>query len=211
MSTIITRLYASKKEAKQVAGRLKEEKYLARDIDIISKGDDDDMDSLKKAIRNAGVYANAAAIYSERVAGGDVLLVLRAPVGQAHKGTVLVDEYDSIDAGVKHRDVYVGTSGAAALAKRRRHLPNLLSNEQKMLTNDGLVRSGTPFSSLFGIPLLTSGPTGKARLITERTTPFSSFFGLGLLARNSGRAQLVTGNTTPFSSMFGMPLLKRRR
>lgn len=211
MSTIITRLYASDKDARTVVARLKEEGYRAPEIDIIGKDGDGDPDTLKQTIRRAGVYPNAAAIYAERVAGGDVLLVLRARVGQALKGTAIVDEVASIDAGVKYRDVYAGTRGTPARTDRGSYLPNLLPNNQKMLTRDGLIGSGTPFSSLFGIPLLTRGRTGRARLITKRTTPFSSFFGLSLLARRSGRAQLITGNTTPFSKMLGLPLLTKRR
>lgn len=211
MSTIITRLYASADTAKSVASRLKEEDYRVSDVDVIAKGRKGSLKTLKADISAAGVYPNAAATYAERVADGDVLLVVRAPIGQAIKARAIVDEADSIDAGVKYTEVYRGTGTSSARLGRQRHLPPLLPNETKILTNDGLIKSGTPFSSLFGIPLLTSGPTGKARLMTKRSTPFSSFFGLGLLARNSGRSQLMTQNTTPFSSMFGLPLLKDRR
>ncbi|MCR9123036.1 MAG: hypothetical protein NXH91_12265 [Phyllobacteriaceae bacterium] len=211
MSTIITRLYSSADKAKIVAARLKAEEYLDRDVDVIAKGRKGSLKTLKADISAAGVYPNAAATYAERVADGDVLVVVRAPIGQAIKAKAVVDEVGSIDAGVKYTEVYKGTGTSSARLARQRHLPPLLPNEAKIMTNDGLIRSGTPFSSLFGIPLLSSGRTGKARLITKRTTPFSSFFGMSLLARNSGRSQLMTQNTTPFSSMFGLPLLKDRR
>ncbi|MBO6639249.1 MAG: hypothetical protein JJ920_16310 [Roseitalea sp.] len=211
MSTIITRLYASKDAAKSVASRLKQEEYRAGDVDVITKGGKGGLKTLKADISAAGVYPNAAATYAERVADGDVLLVVRAPIGQAVKARAIVDEVASIDAGVKYTEVYKGTGTSSARLARQRHLPPLLPNEAKIMTDDGLISSGTPFSSLFGIPLLTGGRTGKARLMTRRTTPFSSLLGLGLLARNSGRSQLMTQNTTPFSSMFGLPLLKERR
>lgn len=211
MSTIITRLYSSADKAKTVASRLKQEEYRDGDFDVIAKGRKGSLKTLKADIAAAGVYPNAAAIYSERVAEGDVLVVVRAPIGQAVKARAIVDEVGSIDAGVKHTEVYKGTGTSSARLARQRHLPPLLPNQARIMTDDGLIRSGTPFSSLFGIPLLTSGPTGKARLITKRTTPFSSFFGMSLLARNSGRSQLMTRNTTPFSSLFGLPLLKERR
>lgn len=172
-----------------------------------------DIKKIKDNIRDAGVYPKAADTYATHVANGDVLVVLRAPVGQAVKARAILEEHPGLDAGVKYEEVYTGTRGYGTSSNYRPKTSasaSLMTN-QRIFTDDGIIRSGTPFSSLFGLPLLTSGKTGKAKLMTKNTTPFSNLLGWSLLSSRSGRSQLITKNTTPFSNFFGLPLLTGKR
>lgn len=214
MTTIITRLYGDKRKASRVVSALKSENYLDRDIDVITgKDDPDDPEhaALRAEMKKAGVYANAAATYAEKVAEGNALLVLRAPFGRAKGALPIIDAHNSIDAGVKYTEVYAGARESVKV-KRDQYLPILL-NDQTMMSGDvlpGLVKTSTPFSSAFGIPVLMESK-GKAKLLTDNPTPFSSLFGMTLLTRGGPSAKLMTDNPTPFSSLFGLPLLTGRR
>lgn len=217
MTTIITRLYPSRKQATAVVNALKAEEFSDSDIDVIThtakEDSKPDMSAIGDRIRAARVYPSAAAAYAGRVATGDALVVLRAPIGQSVRARSVIDRFPAIDAGVKHAEYYAGTSNQLSTRSSRRHLPELLHHNQKMMSGDsvpGLTRSSTPFSSMFGLPLLTGREGRKTRLITRRTTPFSSTLGLGLLVRQWPHARLVN-NSTPFSSMFGLPTLTKRR
>lgn len=206
MTTIITRLYPDRKHADIVAAALKADGIRHENIDVISKSPAK-MSALNTQIRSAGVYQSAAVTYAGRVAGGEALLVVRAPVGQGLKATEIVNRYESIDAGVKHPDYYRGTTGNSTTVYRTSGTANLLDSNTTILTGRGIIKDSTPFSSMFGMPLLTSGKTGRARLITKKTTWFSSMLGLGLLTHGERKTKLITGKTTWFSSMFGLPLL----
>ncbi len=218
MTTIITRLYENKKTAEAVVSRLKADVYLDRDIDIVAPPaatakSKPSLSRIKEAITGAGVYPNAAALYAPRIASGEALVVVRAPLGKAVRAVALVDEFKSIDAGVKYQEVHIGTQDRARTRRDGGYLPELLGSNQTIMTGEtlpGLMKTGTPFSSMFGIPLLIESGR-RTRLMTNNSTPFSSLLGLGLLIRQWPHAKLITENTTPFSSLFGLPLLTKRR
>ena len=216
MTTIITRLYPNRRQANAVVNALKAEEFTAAQIGVVAHAAKEDkqpdLKAIEDEIRALRVYPKAAATYARHVAEGNVLVVLAAPVGQANRGTVVADRFPAIDAGVKYPDNYLGTAGPYR-SRPRRSMTSLLSSDQMFLTNrpdPERPRSSTPFSSMFGLPLL-SGSRRRTRLITGNTTPFSSFFGMGTTIRQWPHARLITGNTTPFSSFFGIPLLWQRK
>lgn len=56
-----------------------------------------------------------------------------------------------------------------------------------------LSRNGaTPFSSFFGLPMVSRKPS-RTRLNTDWPTPLSSFFYIPMVVRRAARARLLTG------------------
>jgi hypothetical protein len=106
MTTILSRLYADREQADSVAADLKAEGYGARDMDVIAASEGASHDAVRQDISKAGVAATAAGIYAGRVAGGNALVVVRAPFGKAQKAGNIMDAHGPMDAGVKTENAY---------------------------------------------------------------------------------------------------------
>lgn len=210
MTTIITRLYATADEAKTVVGALRTEGFAKGDIEVLSNSAGTGSADLLPVILEKGVYKAAATIYAERVSHGASLLILRAPFGSATAARTVLEDFDSIDAGVKHPDAY-----QEAMPTRKvewgKNLPVLL-NSDVLTLSDGLfpraVLKNWSLSSLFGLPYLTSWmPTGGS-LIEGSTTPFSTRLGLPLLTKRQTPYASLLGEST-ISSRIGVPTLTK--
>ena len=210
MTTIITRLYSSKKKAESVILALREERFTDRDVDLIASAGSGnaDKESLQDEILSSGVFRRAAEIYAEHVAAGKALVVVRAPVGRAVEAEEIVDEFEAVETDVAHTEVFVSTMAEPFESQNTNYLPMLPPSDQLILTGDGLpgtLKYKTPLSSLLGLPLLSKA-RARAVLVKEKTMPFSTATGLPMLVDRDPTASLVD-EATPFSSAIGLPLL----
>ncbi|MEL7030500.1 MAG: hypothetical protein AAGL49_15125, partial [Pseudomonadota bacterium] len=111
MPTIITRVYANRPAAAQVVDALKAGYFSSGAMSIVSgaaseTGAPSAPGPLENEIRAAGVYPRAAEAYSRQIAGGQALLVVRAPFGQAREAVGIIDRFDSLPSDVEHTEVY---------------------------------------------------------------------------------------------------------
>jgi len=91
MTTIITRLYQDEQTANGVAQSLLDHHFRSKMFDVIVSGDD-----ASAQMAEARVPKGVAEGYAQGIAGGNALLVVRAPFGGAEKAGILVDKADSI-------------------------------------------------------------------------------------------------------------------
>jgi hypothetical protein len=203
MTTFVTRLYETRDKAASAAAALSAIKFKPSDVDVFSGGD-----GTVAALRKAGVYPAAAAVYAARIAAGAALVVARAPFGFAKQVVTILDKHAPVPAAVKYTETYADSAPGKVYEKK--YLPELVNYP---ILSDGmlppaLTKKSIIFSSFFGIPTL-SDKQGRAELLPDNPTPFSSLFGLKLLSSREPGDNLIRGNTTPFSSLFGLPLLTR--
>ena len=178
MATIITRLYASRDQAAGVVSALEADGFQADDITLVARDEGQDMGTFHAALANAGVHKAGAKTYAERTMTGQVVLVLRAPFGAGTAGMAIVDTVPAIDIGVDRTELHVPAQDTPV--ERLRYLPDLLPDGTRFMTTDGLLKTATPFSSLFRLPMTAKG--GRAKLL-DNPTPFSSMFKLPLLVK----------------------------
>jgi hypothetical protein len=103
MTTVISRLYADEAAAHGVVDDLRAEGFPASTIDVIATAD-------AAAIAAARVAAPDAEKYAAKMAAGNVLVVVRAPVtpfGAARRAQEVVDGTEWIPAGVANQNRYV--------------------------------------------------------------------------------------------------------
>ena len=182
MTTIVTRLYATKATAEAVVKALAEAGFLERDVDMIAppgaKPTAADMKKVNAALKAAEVFPGAAEAYSAHIKDGKSLVVVRPPFGGTMAAQRVVDAHGPIESGVKHQDAYVHPRNTAPIIESRQ-LPALLPNDARFLT--GGIFPGLANGQIFG--------------------------GIPAVMKNTGRAGLVTG--AKFTAW--MPLLFNRR
>jgi hypothetical protein len=185
MTTLITRLYANHDQARAVVDALKAKGFKDKDIDLISLADGSGIPASKlmEAFRKAWVPASSAVIYAEGVRQGEAVVAFRAPVGTFYKAKAIIDQFPSIDAGVKHTEVHLEATTTPKM-RQTRYLPELLKHDQRFL------------DSFF--PDIARGPR-------------TFVFGRPELPNYKPKANLITGNTIVFSSRLGLPLLANKR
>lgn len=184
MTTILTRLYASADEASAAADTLLENGFVSRDIDLISGGEGHTAESLAGNLAQAGVFTSVAGDYATRVAGGESALVVRAPFGMAKRGATLLGKHNSLDAGIKHANAYVGD-----LSKQdepfKWPLPELLN--VTFMTGDDPPFKGRSWtmSGMLGLPFFANRGSGT-KLISEKR--FSESMGMKMLWDHRAKA-----------------------
>ncbi|MCE8006225.1 hypothetical protein [Aestuariivita sp.] len=103
MTTVISRLYADEATAHGVVDALRAEGFPQNTIDTITQKDAD-------AIAATRINADDAAIYANRMEAGNVLVVVRAPLtpfGAARRAMAIVDEAQSIPAGIASPNLHI--------------------------------------------------------------------------------------------------------
>lgn len=154
MTTIVSRLYASKSKAQAVADALHAEGFPAAIVDVIEAGAGD----TAAAIRAARVPAASAAIYAGQMsAGGKALVVCRAPfnpIGAARLAMQIVDAHDPLRSGVADENAYVSEAARSDLYL------SVLTDHPRFFSMDmipGADLARGLISNAFGIPLLSRG------------------------------------------------------
>ncbi len=215
MTTIITRLYADEEAAKHAVSQLKEIGIIDRDLDLICHRvgleGTPDRDALHKRIRDARVYATAAKIYTDHVAEGKALVVVRAPFKKGKPATDLLRSIGSIDAGVKYTELYV-SQVSAKRGQPSRYRAGILTGGPKFLTGPvlpGTINQREFVSSLLGLKTVIQKKR-KSLPLTKSRKPISAMFNIPLLIRGGKKSSTIK-TATPFSSLFGLPLLVRRK
>lgn len=176
MTTIITRYYATADAAVAATAALADEDmrmdFVHRFIGGASADD----------IARTGMYAAAAQAYAARLAEGGSLVVVRAPFGQSYFVKDILDAHHPIDSGVDYSEQYV-ESQPTHPERYNQYLPVLLDSDALILSGSLFppVANDWSFSKMFGMPLLSNKPSGRAKLLNDNSTPFSSALGLPLL------------------------------
>jgi len=203
MTTIVSRLYASKAKAQAVADALRAEGFPASIVDVIEAGAGD----TAAAIRAARVPAASAATYAAQMsAGGKALVVCRAPfnpIGAARRAMQIVDSHDPLRSGIADEDAYV------AEEIRTDYMLSVLTDHPRFFSMDiipgsDLVRG--PISNAFGIPLLSR----RKRDSAMRGGGFMStkFLPFPLLTRGRRTTSAIAGGALITQGL--MPTVARR-
>lgn len=215
MTTIITRLYETKEIAEAVVADLRAEGFRAGDIDhfVVDNAPEFEADEggLLQGMKAAGVYDSAAQAYTQKVASGAALVVVRAPTGFGLKALEIVDARASVDAGVKFPDRHYGSPAPVQII-RRRYGARLVKSDTKVMSGATLpgVVQGRVTAGL-GMPML-SKRTPKPRKKSNKSPLMSERFGMKVLSKTRDRRSAMRGGGLVFSSMLGIPpLIKKRR
>lgn len=222
MTTIITRLYEDEEAAEGAAGALRADGFGEDTFEVVSgkkrsaKGKEVP-DRIGAAISDTG----SAAALTEKVQGGNALLVVRAPFGTALTAKRVLATTPSIDAGVAQTERYDGGPSTGG---------SVMSGGELYMSWDGFppLSSGrTPFSSYLTMSVL-SAPKRKDNLRTKNVQimpwkplsdwklgtkpsreplPFSSMIGWKPLKERSPVRDLLSREKTPLSSAIGWKTL----
>ena len=174
MTTIITRLYADRATADQVAGTLQASGLAGDAIDVITGGD------AVAAMRAARMSKASAAAYGPGVAAGHALLVVRAPfnpMGAARKVAEIMDATPSHKVGLARESEYIREQ------LDDRHWSSILKDHPRFFSQDmipGFGRMRGTVSGAFGLRLLSAHKERRsagsyhilpgAKVISGRTT-----------------------------------------
>lgn len=218
MTTVVSRLYANKLAADEVVSVLRAQGYPQGIIDVISDGDGDAVDR----IRRARVGREAAEAYASRLGDGKALVVVRVPfmpIGAAKNAIETVDRFDSVNAGVANQNEYLREEPSSKYMTSK-----ILKNHPRFLTGDlpaphrtFLTRNldlsadnriGT-ISSKIGLPLLKRHKD-KRSVILGGAFMSRKFLPFPLLKRHKDKLSVIRGGGTPFSTLLALPLLTRR-
>lgn len=229
-TTIITRLYRDTKSAEAVRAALLEARQDKQTIDIIDRSSAKGAASARERMLEAKVGSEAADAYAEGVESGKALLVVRAPFvpfGTALNAIRIVDDFPSVDVGVKNQNLYVSEErrpefGLSVLPNGPRFLTGKIDGNRgtvseafqaPLLTKDRPRRSAIPGGALVSMkflpfPLLTrdrhrDSVIHGGAFVSRRIFPFP------LLSRGRRRNSVIHG--TPFSTILGLPLLSKRQ
>jgi len=210
MPTVITRLYPTESAAMRVVSALQEIDLGDRATDVVTAPADElapaDPADIQRRLRATGVYAKAAEIYAQKIAGGSALLVARAPFGRAVDALAVVDRFDSLDAGVAYREVYDRQLSAPANVLRMSNRRRILA-KNKTITGVSL-SGGKNKPVLAAFPLIARRRAGKKSVGSSK--PVTARFGFPMLSRPPAKTS-TSKTSTPFSSALGLPTIIRRR
>lgn len=215
MTTIITRLYEDEKTAQPVVDALHEEGFPANTVMLISGGD------AEAQMTAADVAEDAAATYAAKVAEGNAVVVVRAPLtpfGAARRAMEIVDATPSIHVGIANDNVYLSDAGRAGLS--------VMTDHPHMLLSKSIRARQEPVTALIGFPMLSEPRTSNSvfdepRTITGKSFPLITrprrrnsaashkhiFSMFPLLSRRKGRRSVSPNGGGPiFSQLLGMRL-----
>jgi hypothetical protein len=207
MTTMISRLYASRRRVEAALGELRNAGY--RDVHRFGAGEGGaapDREGEIAAMRAIGLPRATAEGFADKLAAGNELVVVFAPFGRAQQATRILDSQEPVGEGV--------TAPATSAS-----MPSDATPLSSALGLAVLAKTQLPFESTFGIPSIT-GPgwfaTGGLGFGRANPAPFSSALGMPLLSKGATPLSSMIGmgclssNPTPLSSMIGMPVLKGR-
>lgn len=230
MTTIISRLYKNEATAKKVMKELKSKGFPNKLMDMVGAGED-----AQSRIEATQVNGTSAAAYAGKMAEGNALVVVRAPVtpfGAARNAMAIVDSKPTINAGVENENEFI--SSITPMAKQR---GSILADHPRFLTpapEDRSTRPGT-ISDKFGFQLISKRPRKTSvmpgtrhmstavwpipLLSTRERKPSvmpdgphmsTSFWSMPLLDKRERSISVRKGGGFPFSEKLGIPLLVKR-
>lgn len=229
MTTIISRLYKDESTAKKVMKDLKTRGFPDKLMEMVGAGED-----AQSKMEAAHVNSTSAAAYAGKMAEGNAVVVVRAPVtpfGIAKAAMEIVDSKPSIDAGVENENEFIRSSPAP---RKSGGIPGaILSDHPRFLTPAPSERKTEPstITDKFGFQLLSSGPRqssvmpggklmtspphlreGERRksVMDEPRHMSTAFWPMPLLDTSERRSSVRRGGGFPFSEELGLPLLIRR-
>ncbi|MFQ3623660.1 MAG: hypothetical protein SNJ73_08955, partial [Acetobacteraceae bacterium] len=178
------------------------------DVQIFSASADkgDTLDSVADSIAAAGILAEEARIYAERVLQGNSLVIVRALFGGAVRARQILAQHGPVDSGVAEPSQRLMTSvgdGTASGGGNWLHTLGTAPHPMEALTGwPSLTKEGWMFSDRFGWRYLLDDPTPLSskfgwKLLSDTPYPLSSKFGW----------KLLSDTPHPLSSKFGWKLL----
>lgn len=177
MSTTITRLFKTEKQALDAVGALKKPGgFREGEINMVAGG----ADGALAAIMKGGVPASHAKVYAEHVGRGASLVTVVAPSLTSQRATKILRSFDPMPSPVAEPDIYT-RADVGGMPKIWHAEPN---TEVKLLKSDSY------FSRLFGMPLIIKDAKPMAKVSTEsKPAPnfpkgtLSSWLGLPTISR----------------------------
>jgi hypothetical protein len=207
MTTMISRMYASRRRVEMAVAELANAGY--RDVHRFGTGEGEappDRPAEVQGLRAIGLPQSTAEALADRLMSGNALVVVFAPFGKALAAQRILDSHEPVDGGV--------TAPAAMSAAASDATP--LSSALGLPV---LAKTQLPIQATFGMPSLTGGgwfATGAFGFGRANPAPFSSALGMPLLSKGATPLSSMIGmgclssNPTPLSSLVGMPVLKGR-
>lgn len=197
MATIITRLYKDAATADAVVADLKADDYADRNITVISGSD-----NLAQRMDAASVPEDAASAFAARIGEGNVLVVVKALLGQAERAVNIVNRQPTVDSGLEKQDIYVPTTYKKDMSKL------IMKDHPLMLTTrDQVSGEHARRYADFLVPLL-SKQRDRAISVYRGTKRFGDFL-VPLLSKQRDREISVYRGTKRFGD-FLVPLLSKQ-
>ncbi len=186
MTTVITRLYKSKKAATTVMKALQDAGFPDATLDIIEAGTED----AEGVMIAARVPKDSAAIYSTELAEGTALLIARAPFtpfGAAREAMRIVDAQDSLPSAVANDNAFVKDEPKTELylSVLTNH-PLFMTDRKEMSRNDGRISTG------FGWKLLSRDKPRRSAISGGRFMS-RAFWPMPLLSEHKDRRSAIPG------------------
>lgn len=207
MTTIITRLYQDGATAKSVADALLANGHGAGTIDIITGAE-----GAEARMVAARVRPEAAAAYAPAVAGGNALIVVRAPfapIGAARNAMRVVDRFASVKVGVSNEDFYVReTPSVHARGSVLTDHPFFMSNKHRPAAHGHIlgsnpIKPSRPRTSAISGGAYMSTKFWPMRLLAAKTRQGSSAIRGGwLISKSLGIPTLIGRIETPVPSIL---------
>jgi hypothetical protein len=189
MTTLITRLYASRQHAEEAAQALSANGFRGKHYDVIAARDGKKaaktaLSDVQADLAKAGVIPKSAATYAPLIVSGNALLAVRAPVGTAYMAKSILSPFESIDAGVRD-EVHLPADVARPQRQHRASATSLLPRDAMILSGKkflpALTSSSKTVSEMLGLPLLSGRKEPRSKL---SSFSLSSMLGLPLLSNS---------------------------
>ena len=232
MTTVITRLYAEEKTARDIANRLIHEGISISALQVV-KAEGRKRPALTEALKAAGVHASAVAGYADCLAAGGAAVVAKVnhkPLGAAKivrnttakAATValenVTEEYSCKDAPKMndnimkdHRHIFLNApvkAGPAGEFSARFGWSLLKDTPRKP---NLCPRDAAPKSAAFWPTPLVKDTPRKPNLCPRDAAPKSAAFWKAPLLKDSPRqSNVIPGDFLPFSNTFGLATISRR-
>ncbi len=206
MPETICRMYPSREKAESAVAALRPFGY--GDVRIFSASADggETLESVTASIAAAGIVAEEARIYAERVLQGNALVVVRALFGGALRAKQILAQHGPVDSGVAEVSQRLTSGyGDGTSSSGGNWLRTLGTAKHPMEALTGwpsLTKEGWMFSDRFGWRYLIADPTPLSstfgwKLLSDTPHPLSSTFGW----------KLLSDTPHPLSSRLGWRLL----
>lgn len=229
MTKVITRLYANEVEARAVESAFRFLMFPRNAVRVIVQSDDG---ATADRLIAAGVNADTARIYADRMADGAAVVMVRAtykPLGAPRIARETLAERPAIDLGdaVEETQVKDGPDHAPSVLKdhpRFLSLPQeqddlkigLFSREfgvrllSERRERTSAIRGGRHMSRAFWpMPLVTKNRHSHS-VISGGRYMSKRFWPMELLSHKPRSNSVIRGGALPFSQLLGWPVISRR-
>jgi len=221
MTTLITRVLPDASVAEKATNKLTMKGLPKRDIQVISAGD-----NAEALMKRAQVHDSAMARYSDCLAQGNVVMVVRAtykPLGAVRLTRELLDNYDPIETGDAVNEYKLAWAPDKSPSILKDHplflsLPDmeppgristsfgvsLLKEHKKKRT---LISADRRISRMFWPMPLLSKKKSKRSTIKGGRQMSKLFWPTKLISQKPRRKSVIPGGGFPFSRRLGLKML----